>query len=85
MLAYHLGARSAGAQAAGTIGNVLEHGAAANDGGLVVVTQGGDCYIAPLDEFHGVISGQPRPRGSFWSGAKAARDSAIAQIKAKHR
>jgi hypothetical protein len=85
MVAYHLGARSAGAQAAGTIAGVLEHRTATSYGGLIVVTQSGDCYMAQLDEFRGVISGPPRPLGNFWSGAKAARDSTIGQIKAKHR
>jgi hypothetical protein len=85
VLAYHLGAQSAGAQVGGTIAGVLEHKAATSYGSLIVVTQNGDCYMAHLDEFHGVISGPPRSLGNFWSGATVAPDSTSGQNKAKHR
>ena len=85
VLAYHLGARSAGAQAGGTIAGVLEHRAVTSYGGLIVVTQNGDCYMAQLDPFRGLISGPPRALGNLWSGATAAPDSTSGQTKAKHR
>jgi hypothetical protein len=85
-LVYHLGAQNAGAQLGSSIAGVLDY-AGGRAGGIVVVTQSGDCYVEEFTtslQYGGVLAGAPRPLGNFWSGATPAERISIGQLKARY-
>ena len=78
-LAYHLGARSAGAQVGNTVTGIAWFG----QGQVLVMTQNGDCYVRTLDgpSFNSQLSSV----GNFWSGgATPAKGISIGQLKARY-
>ena len=81
-LTYHLGARSANAQAGSSVS-----GFAANLYWAFVITPNGDCYARnvggdPNNEFG---SGVPIYMGNFWGGAVSTQSHTLGQLKARFR
>ena len=83
-IAYHLGARSAGAQAGSTVTGMCWTDPGA---GIVVMTANGECYFRHNEGSspYGPFVGQLYPLGNYWSGAPTpAAQPTWGQVKAKY-
>ena len=79
-LAYHLGARSAGAQANSPVSGIAFPNGTS---GFYVFTPSGDCYYRYADV--GGFTGDVRYLGNFWSGPTPAQRETFGALKSRYR